>query len=56
MGNGGSGKGQGGVPEEWVRFRPDEPDYEILHLCIYLSELPDLTDRTEGEGTGKENE
>jgi hypothetical protein len=30
------------IEESFVTYDPDNPPYEILHLCKYLLELPDL--------------
>ena len=29
------------MPENLVVVKPDEPSYDTLHLCIYMSELFD---------------
>ena len=44
MEDGASSTGGEGIPEGWVRYNPDEPIYERLHLCVYLSELADLSE------------
>jgi hypothetical protein len=33
-----------GLPGDWVTYDPEKPLYEIRHLCVYLSELRDLTE------------
>lgn len=30
------------APENMTVYKPDEPVYEVLHLCVYLSELPEI--------------
>jgi hypothetical protein len=37
-----SSTGEGGVPADWVTYNPEEPLYEIRHLCAYLSDLPEF--------------
>ena len=29
--------------DSWVKVDPDAPAYQRLHLCKYLSELPELS-------------
>jgi|GEM_PF-830033 len=31
------------APENMVVVNPDKPLYEVEHLCVYLSELPELS-------------
>ena len=45
------------MPENLVVVKPDEPSYDTLHLCIYMSELFDEMEkelRTTKEEQGKE--
>jgi hypothetical protein len=36
--------GEGEVPKGWVIYRPEEPLYERVPLCAYLSNLSALFD------------
>ena len=38
------------VEESFVIYDPDNPPYERLHLCKYLSELPDLEEEDQKAG------